>query len=300
MQTVVITGGTDGLGKGLALHYLRQGARVVAVGSTPAKGEALLAEAEAEADASDGRAVFLRADLTSVQAAGDLVSTIEDTCPRVDKLILCAQRYRLFGPRSVTDEGFEHSFALAYLSRYILSHGLRGPLEAAPRPVVLNVGTPGVRLGRIHWDDLQLTRRYSGTRATLQSFRANDLLGTAFATLYEDTPVRYIGYHPGVVSTGMPTHLPPPLRALTRASFALFATSVTKAVIPMTRLLDDPPGDPFTAYRTKRPLPLKGAAFDREAALRLHALTAELIAPAGGTAAADATTESDVPHTHGH
>ena len=41
MRTVVITGGTDGLGKGLALHYLRQGARVLAVGSTPAKGGAL-------------------------------------------------------------------------------------------------------------------------------------------------------------------------------------------------------------------------------------------------------------------
>lgn len=288
MQTVVITGGTDGLGKGLALHYLRHGARVVVIGSTPAKGEALLAEA----GATDGRAVFLRADLTSVAAARELVTTIENTCPQVDKLVLCAQRYRLFGPRTPTDEGFEHSFALAYLSRYVLSHGLRGPLESAPRPVVMNVGTPGVPLGRIHWDDLQLTRRYSGTRATLQSFRANDLLGTAFAALHEGTPVRYIGYHPGVVSTGMPTHLPQPLRALTRASFALFASSVAKAVTPMTRLLDDPPGDPFTAFRTTRRLALKGAAFDSEAALRLHHLTAALIAPAD-------TGEGDVRHIGG-
>ncbi|MGY3684651.1 SDR family NAD(P)-dependent oxidoreductase [Streptomyces sp. TE33382] len=275
MQTVVITGGTDGLGRGLAVHYLRRGARVVAVGSTPAKGEALLKEAGALAAAD--RTVFLRADLTSVAAARELVTAVRSTCATVDKLVLCAQRYRLFGPRTVTPEGFEHSFALAYLSRYVLGHGLRESMESAPRPVIMNVGTPGTPLGRIHWDDPQLTRRYSGTKATLQSFRANDLLGVAFAALYTDTPVRYVGYNPGVVSTGMPGHLPPPLRALTKASFALIATSVSKAVAPMARLLDEPPGERFTAYRTSRRLPLKGPAFDQEAALRLHRLTDDLV-----------------------
>jgi NAD(P)-dependent dehydrogenase (short-subunit alcohol dehydrogenase family) len=275
MQTVVITGGTDGLGKGLALHYLRQGARVLAVGSTPAKGEAFLAEASALS--ADERAAFLQADLTSIVAAQELVATIESTCSSVDKLILCAQRYRLFGPRTVTRDGFEHSFALAYLSRYILSHGLRKVLEPAARPVVMNVSTPGIPLGRIHWDDLQLTRRYSGTKATLQSFRANDLLGVAFATVHADTPIHYIGYNPGVVATGMPDHLPQPLRALTKASFTLLATPVAKAVVPMTRLLDDPPSERFTAYRTTRRLLLKGSSFEEDAALRLHLLTQDMV-----------------------
>ncbi|MFD5193149.1 SDR family NAD(P)-dependent oxidoreductase [Streptomyces sp. NPDC058357] len=275
MRTVVITGGTDGLGRGLAVHYLRQGARVVAVGSTPAKGKALLAEAAAVSAAD--RAVFLRADLTSVAAAKELVTTIESICPSVDKLVLCAQRYRLFGPRTVTSEGFEHSFALAYLSRYVLSHGLRKVLESAPRPVIMNVGTPGIPLGRIHWDDPQLAHGYSGTKATLQSFRANDLLGVAFAALYADSPVSHVGYNPGVVSTDMPNHLPAPLRVLTKAAFALFATSVTKAVAPMVRLLDEPPGERCTAYRASRRLPLKGPAFDQDAALRLHHLTQGLV-----------------------
>lgn len=285
MQTVVITGGTDGLGKGLALHYLREGARVIAIGSTPAKGEAFLAEAAevaetagtAGADQHSSRATFLRTDLTSVRATMDLIATLEDIRPTVDKLVLCAQRYRLFGPRTTTHEGFEHSFALAYLSRYVLSHGLRKLLEPAPQPVVMNVGTPGVPLGRIHWDDPQLACRYSGTKATLQSFRANDLLGVAFAALYPDTPIRYIGYNPGVVSTGVPAHLPRPIQPVAKAFFAAFATSVTKAVVPMTGLLDDPPGTPFTAYRTKRRLTLSRPAFDQDAALGLHRLTRDLL-----------------------
>lgn len=274
-QTVVVTGGTDGLGKGLALHYLRRGAHVIAIGSTPAKGAALLAEAAAIR--ADDRVVFLRADLTSVAAARNLVAEVGRTCSSVDKLVLCAQRYRLSGPRTVTPEGFERSFALGYLSRYVLSHGLRPLLAPAPAPVVMNVGTPGVPLGRIHWDDLQLTRGYGGAKATLQAFRANDLLGVAFAHRYAESPIRYLAYHPGVVSTGMPDHLSQPLRALAKGAFALFATSVTKAVAPMVRLLDTPPGEPFTAHHANRRLPLKAKAFDLDAALRLDRLTRELI-----------------------
>lgn len=274
MRTVVVTGGTDGLGKGLALHYLRRGARVVAVGSTPAKGEALLAEAGPAAD----RAVFLRADLTSVAAARRLATRIAADHGPVDALILCAQRYRLTGPRALTPEGFEHSFALSYLSRYVLGHGLRTSLEASPRPVVLNVATPGVPLGRIHWDDLQLTRSYSGTRAVLQSFRANDLLGVSFAELYgRSGPVRYVTYNPGVVATGMPDHLPGVLRTLAKASFKVLATPVDRALPPMTGLVDDPPAEPFTAFRGDRRIRTDRPAFDRDAALRLHCLTRDLL-----------------------
>jgi NAD(P)-dependent dehydrogenase (short-subunit alcohol dehydrogenase family) len=293
-QTVVITGGTDGLGKGLALHYLRRGARVIAIGSTPAKGAALLEEAAAiraggqvasaatradgqVGDQADDRMLFLRADLTSVAATRNLLAEIARACSSVDKLILCAQRYQLSGPRTVTPEGFERGFALGYLSRYVLSHGLRPVLAAAPAPVVMNVGTPGVPLGRIHWDDLQLARGYGGAKATLQAFRANDLLGVAFAHRYADSPVPYVAYHPGVVSTGMPDHLAQPLRALAKGAFALFATSVPKALAPMVRLLDAPPAEPFTAHQANRQLPLDTKAFDLAAALRLDRLTRELI-----------------------
>ncbi|PUB24965.1 hypothetical protein C8K30_108222 [Promicromonospora sp. AC04] len=69
----------------------------------------------------------------------------------------------------------------------------------------------------------------------------------------------------------------PPLRALTRESFALLAASVTKPLVPMARLLDEPPGEGFAAYRTTHRLPLNGPAFDPDAALRLHDLTQDLV-----------------------
>jgi NAD(P)-dependent dehydrogenase (short-subunit alcohol dehydrogenase family) len=275
MKTIVVTGGTDGIGRGLALHYLREGARVVAVGSTPEKGAAFLAAA-ADLGVQD-RARFVEVDLTSVDAARKLVEDLENTYASIDALILCAQRYQLFGKRTETSEGHERSLALGYLSRFVLSHGLRDALESTENPVILNVGTPGVGLGKINWDDLELRKGYSGNRATLQAFRANDLLGVAFGKRYAAGRIRFIGYNPGVVSTGMPAALPQPLRLLTKALFKVVAQPVHKALPPMVALIDNPPADSFSAFWQRKPVKLDGKTFDPDAALRLHTATCELI-----------------------
>ncbi|MBC3987333.1 hypothetical protein H8N00_00070 [Streptomyces sp. AC563] len=125
--------------------------------------------------------------------------------------------------------------------------------------------------------DARLNRHRRRVGPTPRLFRANDLLGAAYPSLHPNTPIRYVGYHPGVVSTGMPRHLPPPWRALTRATFAVLATSVPQAVAPMTHLLDEPPADAFSAYQRKRRLAVTGRAFDEAAAARLHEVTRELI-----------------------
>jgi len=59
--------------------------------------------------------------------------------------------------------------AIYVLSRYLLAERLRPALERADAPVILNLsGTGGIRAGRIHWDDLQLTRGYTMFKATMQ------------------------------------------------------------------------------------------------------------------------------------
>ncbi|WUJ72535.1 SDR family NAD(P)-dependent oxidoreductase [Kribbella soli] len=45
MKNVVVAGGTTGMGREIALHYLRRGARVTVIGSTPSRGELFLREA---------------------------------------------------------------------------------------------------------------------------------------------------------------------------------------------------------------------------------------------------------------
>src|SRR5207244_2536348 len=108
----------------------------------------------------------------------------------IDGLVLCAQHFR--STRLVTAEGFENTFALYYLSRFVLSHELADRLAAAPAPVVVNVCGPGIDFGEIRWDDLNRERDYTGIDALMQGSRLNDLLGVGFVQQRPAGPVRYV------------------------------------------------------------------------------------------------------------
>lgn len=180
-KTVVISGGTNGMGRATALERLARGDRVIVIGSDPAK-------------AVEG-ARFLQADLSSVK---DVVRVAAEITEPVDALAMFANRTQ--SKRVETPDGLEYTFALYYLSRYLLGELLLPQLEAAARPVIINVAGVGMTAGRIHWDDLQLERKYSVVRAQLQAGRANDLLGVSFAAAGHRT--RYVHYHPGFTRSG--------------------------------------------------------------------------------------------------
>jgi hypothetical protein len=85
----------------------------------------------------------------------------------IDVLVLAAACFDQ--RRIVTAEGFEQTFAIYVLSRYLLAERLRLALERAKTPIILDLtGAGGIRAGRIHWADLQLSRGYSMFKATMQ------------------------------------------------------------------------------------------------------------------------------------
>jgi NAD(P)-dependent dehydrogenase (short-subunit alcohol dehydrogenase family) len=137
--TFVISGGTDGIGKAIALNRLRLGHEVLVIGRDATKGEAFL---ESAVDlGADGRAHFVLADLSLVGQARQAIDEIGNRVAKVDGLVLCARHYRT--TRAVTSEGLEHTFALYYLSRFLLSFRMVGLLDTADAPVILNVSGPG-------------------------------------------------------------------------------------------------------------------------------------------------------------
>lgn len=272
-KTVVVSGGTDGMGRALALARAERGDRVVVLGSNETKGESLLADAT-RLGAGD-RVEFHRVDLSGVAATRDVAERILGRHEVIDALCLFANRQ---APRRITTaEGLERTFALYYLSRHLLGEGLTPALRRAAHPVIVNVAGVGVTKGRIHWDDPQLERRYGTVTAQLQAGRANDLLGVAFAA-QPDNPIRYVLYHPGFTRSGDLSPLPAPVRVLLRLAARLAARPVDRAVAPIHGFLDRPPAAPLTAVDRDTTLPLTLETLDPANARRLREVTTRLLA----------------------
>lgn len=259
------------MGRAIALDRLRRGDRVVAIGRSETNAREL---AEAAAEEDRRRLTFLRADLSTLAENDRVAAEIASSHGAIDALVLCANRHNR--ARTTTADGLEATFALYYLSRFLLGEALREQL-ADGGGVVVNVAAPGIKAGSVRWDDLQFERGYRGLKAQLQAGRLNDLLGVGFAAAHgADSPIRYVLFHPGFTRSGTAS-LSPPARTLIRLLGAVAALSPARAVEPILPLLDDPPHAPLTAIDRGRPVSLDLPTFDPGDARRLRALTEELV-----------------------
>lgn len=86
MRTIVVSGGTSGIGEGLAHAYLDLGDQVVVIGPDPAKGKKLLTTAETKG--AGDRAFFLCADLSLVSENQRIIEEIRTRFAQVDALVL--------------------------------------------------------------------------------------------------------------------------------------------------------------------------------------------------------------------
>jgi len=121
-KTVVVTGGTSGIGEIAAERLAQMGARIV-----------LIARDKSRAHATSGR---LRergprlahsvhyADLTRLAEMKRVAAQIASQEPRIDVLINNAGA--LVGARRVTEDGLEYTFALNHMAYFVVTEGLRG------------------------------------------------------------------------------------------------------------------------------------------------------------------------------
>jgi hypothetical protein len=181
---------------------------------------------------------------------------------------------RIHPRRMVTPDGLEATFALYYLSRYLLAELLTPQLEEAVSPVIVNVSGTGATAGRIAWDDPQLTGGYGPVRAQLQAGRANDLLGAAHTGR-----ARYVLFHPGFTRSG--SHPDRAIHAVIRTLALVAARPVEASVRPVVDWIDHPPPARLTAVDRGRELPLSYPTLDPQRAARLRDYTERLLARRG-------------------
>jgi NAD(P)-dependent dehydrogenase (short-subunit alcohol dehydrogenase family) len=83
-KTVLITGGTSGIGKATALAFAKEGANVAVAGLRVAEGE----QVAREITSTGGRALFVQTD---VIREDEIIALIEKTVATLNRLLGCQQ-----------------------------------------------------------------------------------------------------------------------------------------------------------------------------------------------------------------
>jgi retinol dehydrogenase 14 len=196
-RTVLVTGGSGGIGKATALRLAQLGASVSIIGRDAPR----TATAAREIRAAGGTPVTgLTADLSSQAEIRRVAAEVLAVLPRLDVLVNNVGGY--WNTRHTTVDGLERTFAVNHLAPFLLTSLLLERLAATTPARVVVVASNAHALGRIDFDDLQSEHHYSGARAYNQSKLANVLFAYELARRTTGTGVTANALHPGVVSTG--------------------------------------------------------------------------------------------------
>jgi retinol dehydrogenase-14 len=273
-KTVLVTGGTGGIGRATAMGLAKMGARLGITGRD--RGRTVEAAAEVRA-AGGGQVDLFVADLSSQAEVRRLADEVLQTYPRLDVLINNVGGF--WNTRHVTADGLERTFALNYLAPFLLTNLLLGRLTHSAPARVVTVASNAHSTGRIDFDDLQGERSYSGSRAYSQSKLGNVLFTYELARRLAASAVTANALHPGVVNTsfgagdpgGVQRLFVPFVRPFLKTPEQGAATSIHLASSPDLKQVS---GRYFANSKPKRS---SKPSYDEAAAARLWQLSEKLV-----------------------
>ncbi len=261
-QIILITGGTDGLGRAVASELAGQGATLLLHGRSEERGKRTLAEINAQT--GNNKLQYYRADFESFSEVRDLAERIEAEHDRLDVLLNNAA-LGIDPVRRVTADGHESTFQVDYLAPYMLSYLLETLLIASAPSRIVNVASAGQ--APINFDDIMLERSYDGMQAYCQAKLADVMLTIDQAAELSGTGVTVNCLHPAFnMPTKIVTHMFTP------------QSKIADGVRSTVRLITDPGMENVTGRyfdQTQEARALRDA-YDERARARLRAVAEQL------------------------
>lgn len=191
-RTIVITGGSDGIGAEAARQVRRAqpAARLILVGRSPQKTAAMAREVDAE---------HFLADYTELDDVRRVAEGIRSSVDRID--VLANNAGGVFGERTVTVDGNEKTFQVNVLAPFLLTHLLLDPLREGDGGVI-NTSSASARIvGKVDIDDLNHERSYTPMRAYGDAKLANILFAFGLDRHHGAEGIQAAAFDPGNVRT---------------------------------------------------------------------------------------------------
>ncbi|MEM1387995.1 MAG: SDR family NAD(P)-dependent oxidoreductase [Pseudomonadota bacterium] len=241
-KTVLITGGTSGLGQESARAMAAHGAQVIITGRTKEK-------AQATADALPGDVAAEMLELGSFASIRAFTERMVAQYPRLDIVINNAGV--MASPYMETEDGFELQFGSNHLGHFLMIEGLMPALGQGSRVVALS--SSAHHFAPVMFDDIGFTTNaYDKWAAYGQSKSANALFAVGLNKRLQAKGAEAFSVHPGVIQTELARHMTP-------EDMEMFAGGVESGAIPIKSI---PQGAATQVFAATAPeLAGKGGAY---------------------------------------
>lgn len=196
-KTVLVTGGTSGIGRATASRLASMGARVGIIGRDAGRTQRAAAEIASQSGSSTVNAFV--ADMSSQAEVRRVAREVLAAYPQLHVLVNNVGGF--WAHQHITADGLERTFALNHLAPFLLTRLLLERLVASAPARIVTVSSGAHSTGTIDFEDLMGERKYSGQTAYNQSKLANVMFTYELARRLKGTGVTATVLHPGMTNT---------------------------------------------------------------------------------------------------
>ena len=195
-KLAIVTGANSGMGMATVEALADDGAKVIMLCRSEKRGKDALAKL---LEKNERQLELMLCDLGDFDSIRSFATKVKEKYKKIDILVNNAGFIAL--DRQVTKEGLEMQFGINHIGHFLLTTELIELMGAGSR--IVNVASGAHKVGKIHFDDINLTKGFNVVKAYSQSKLANVLFTRELAKRLMDKGITVNCCHPGAVATNM-------------------------------------------------------------------------------------------------
>ena len=195
-KIAIVTGANSGMGLATVEALSDKGATVIMLCRSEERGRKAIAKLT---ETKERDLDMILCDLGDYASIRNFAARVKEKYPRIDILVNNAGFISL--DRQETKEGVERQFGINHLGHFLLTNQLLDMMRPGSR--IVNVASGAHKVGRIHFDDINLKRHFNVITAYSQSKLANVLFTRELARRLKRRRITVNCCHPGAVATNI-------------------------------------------------------------------------------------------------
>jgi len=195
-KIAMVTGGNSGMGKATVAALADQGFQVIMLCRSKVRGEEALLELSSKKERD---IQLMLCDLGSMENIRTFTDEYKKQYNHLEVLVNNAGVISL--DRRETSDGLEEQFGVNHIGHFLLTLRLLDIMQKGSRIVVVASGAH--KVGKIYFEDYNLTKGFHAIKAYGQSKLANILFARELAVRLKNKGITVNCCHPGAVATSM-------------------------------------------------------------------------------------------------